>query len=385
MRCRVMKASSSASCSCATGDQLPGWRVLVLGLLPRRRRIAAVQPRRDAPELLLRRRAARAARCRADGRRRGQPFVEPQLLLELLAPEPERARAARSEVLSRGSRRTPRSRPTLRSTRRRDRRGCAGRRGREKARGRSSSMKRSVPRMLSRPTLTKMPGGSLMLSRAACIKPRHLAQLRQRCAGRARRAGRTRTAPARPGWSRGCRRSTAGCAPRCGPASSSKSRARMLVSSAGRSSRSIVGQAPRVDGGEPAGEAPRGRGPGASIACRPRSSSRSSWTWTPSKVALVGWTSCRYARYSSTKCGRGSAEYMRYNSARQSCPASSTWSPLPSATSRMSRYEPCGSCARLSLIAAEDTRRTADSFNTTPSPRRRRAFTSTTSSARARI
>ena len=31
-------------------------------------------------------------------------------------------------------------------------------------------MKRSVPRMLSRPTLTKMPGGSLMLSRAAWMK-----------------------------------------------------------------------------------------------------------------------------------------------------------------------------------------------------------------------
>src|SRR3954468_947379 len=38
-----------------------------------------------------------------------------------------------------------------------------------KARGRSSSMKRSAPRRLSSPTLTKMPGGSLMLSRAACI------------------------------------------------------------------------------------------------------------------------------------------------------------------------------------------------------------------------
>ena len=41
------------------------------------------------------------------------------------------------------------------------------------------------------------------------------------------------------------------------------------------------------------------------------------------------------ARYSSTKCGRGSAEYMRYNSAPQTWPASSTWSPHPSATSRM--------------------------------------------------
>ena len=30
-------------------------------------------------------------------------------------------------------------------------------------------MKRSVPRRLSSPTLTKMPGGSLMLSRAAWI------------------------------------------------------------------------------------------------------------------------------------------------------------------------------------------------------------------------
>ena len=37
----------------------------------------------------------------------------------------------------------------------------------EKARGRSSSMNFSAPRIVSMPTLTKMPGGSLMLSRAA--------------------------------------------------------------------------------------------------------------------------------------------------------------------------------------------------------------------------
>ena len=50
---------------------------------------------------------------------------------------------------------------------------------RENARGRSFSMKFSAPRNVSRPTLTKMPGGSLTLSRAAWTTPRGLTQLRE--------------------------------------------------------------------------------------------------------------------------------------------------------------------------------------------------------------
>ena len=38
------------------------------------------------------------------------------------------------------------------------------------ARGRSDSMKRSVPRSVSRPLFTKIPGGSLMLSLADWMK-----------------------------------------------------------------------------------------------------------------------------------------------------------------------------------------------------------------------
>ena len=38
----------------------------------------------------------------------------------------------------------------------------------EKARGRSVSMKVTTPRKVSMPVFTKMAGGSLMLSRAAC-------------------------------------------------------------------------------------------------------------------------------------------------------------------------------------------------------------------------
>ena len=44
-------------------------------------------------------------------------------------------------------------------------------------------MKRSVPRMLSSPTLTKMPGGILDVVARRLDEPRHLTQLRQHAAG----------------------------------------------------------------------------------------------------------------------------------------------------------------------------------------------------------
>ena len=98
MRSRRMKSASSASCSSATGDELAGRRMVGLGLLPRGQRIAAVDPRRDAAEFLLRLlQLARRDRQQAIGAER-EPFVEGELLLEPLAAEAERALAARREV-----------------------------------------------------------------------------------------------------------------------------------------------------------------------------------------------------------------------------------------------------------------------------------------------
>ena len=97
------------------------------------------------------------------------PSSSLQLLLELLAAETERRRApaARASV-SRYCRYAPTAC---------DASACASARSPSRCRssteanafGRSSSMNLSAPRIVSRPTLTKMPGGSVMLSRAAWI------------------------------------------------------------------------------------------------------------------------------------------------------------------------------------------------------------------------
>ena len=81
------------------GHELPGWRMILLRLGPGRHGIAAVQARCDAAELLLR----LAQLAHRDGQQpvgvERDPFVEPQLLLEAVAPQAERALAPRRQVL----------------------------------------------------------------------------------------------------------------------------------------------------------------------------------------------------------------------------------------------------------------------------------------------
>ena len=98
MRSRRMKSASSASCSSATATSLPARRMVGFGLLPCGQRIAAVHPRRDAAEFVLRRlQLARGDRQQAIGAER-EALVEGELLLEPLAAEAERAFGARREV-----------------------------------------------------------------------------------------------------------------------------------------------------------------------------------------------------------------------------------------------------------------------------------------------
>ena len=73
--------------------------MIVLRLRPGGERIAAVQPRRDAAEFLLRLlQLAHRDRQQPIGAER-HALVEPELLLEPLAAETERALAARREVV----------------------------------------------------------------------------------------------------------------------------------------------------------------------------------------------------------------------------------------------------------------------------------------------
>jgi hypothetical protein len=95
-----------------------------------------------------------------------------------------------------------------------------------------------------------------------------------------------------------------------------------------------VGQARRIDRIERRANAPRSR-IWASTAARLRSSSRSSWKMDAVKRCVRRVRFVEHARYSSTKCGKGSAEYILVESAPRAWPASCTWSARPSVTSRM--------------------------------------------------
>ena len=79
-------------------NELAGRRMIVLGAGPGGERIAAVDPRRNAAELLLGLlQLARRDRQQAIGVER-DALVEAQLLLEPLAAEPERSLAARRQI-----------------------------------------------------------------------------------------------------------------------------------------------------------------------------------------------------------------------------------------------------------------------------------------------
>ena len=121
---------------------------------------------RRPPELLRR----RGELALGDGEQtfdaEAEAFLEPELLLESLASKPERARALSAPGRSRGTRHRCRWRATPRSRRRRDRPAGAGRPPRE-TRAAGHLDERCAPLKVSMPTLTKMPGGSLTLSRAA--------------------------------------------------------------------------------------------------------------------------------------------------------------------------------------------------------------------------
>ena len=99
MRCLLMNVDQLAELLLRGRDQLTGRRMVALGLLPGGVGILAVDLRRDAAELLL----GRGQLAHRDGEQavgvEGQPFVQPQLLLEPVASEPEVALAARGEVL----------------------------------------------------------------------------------------------------------------------------------------------------------------------------------------------------------------------------------------------------------------------------------------------
>ena len=145
-------------------------------------RIAAVQARRDAAELLLRRvQLALGDREQAIGVER-DPFLERSFCSKRRAPRRNDAARARRQVVLEVRRRTRRSAAdaSLDASARSPSR-CRSSTP-PNARGRSSSMNRCVPRRLSRPTLTKMPGRILDVVARRLHQPRHLAQLRQHAA-----------------------------------------------------------------------------------------------------------------------------------------------------------------------------------------------------------
>ena len=333
-----------------------------------------------------------------------EAFVEPQLLLEAIAAEAERGLGARPhlglEVLD-----VARRRPApLRSTRRRDRPAGADRRGCENARGRSRSM--NVMHAAQRVDADLDEDGRRLLDVVARRLNRAAASdaASTECGGRDRPRGRSRRSPARRGSTPGCRRRPAGCAPSRaslpartgGPACSPRRCACSICSVSGSGVDGNVVEAPR----EPGQRARRC----ASSAGRPEvleevvvqvdAVHRGAGRVRLVQVIQVVVDKVRegfggvhrspesFVELGSTAAGRicdgpsavGGTSNRTIESADEGLathtmpgvamppvrPARSSSSRRRSATSRTSRSGRCGSCGRSALVAAEDTRRTAN-------------------------
>ena len=296
-------------------------------------------------------------------------------------------------------------RATPRSTCRPGRRGCADRRAPENARGRSLSMNLSVPRHVSRPILTKMPGHSLMLSRAAWTSRGTCRSFETHAAGALGLRAHTRRAPARQARCRDCRRRSAGSAPRSGPPRARTSAPRCSRRRSGaRPVRSARGA--RVDLVEPAAEAREG--PDVGVDGRPaqileqvvvemdavqaglawgaprtgtRGSRRRSGEMAPMGTCLVILALCVAVGERASRNGDNTSPLTLSDV----MPGTLFVSRRQSATSKTSRCGPCGCCARWTVIAAEDTRRTARLLAHYGIQRRRSASTSTTRCASAQL
>ena len=170
MPLRSMKVLSSSSCCCAAADSAPGAGCASFAL----RHAAIGSPPSSFPA------SERNSSCVAWNSR--SAMVEQAIGVHRDAPRRAPASARRDRARA-GTTRAPWARHLPRGT------GCSSKSSAtasvdasarspsrcmsssaENARGRSFSMKLSAPRNVSRPTLTKMPGGSLMLSRAACTR-----------------------------------------------------------------------------------------------------------------------------------------------------------------------------------------------------------------------
>src|SRR5207248_10298338 len=83
----------------AGGDELSRRRVLCLGLRPRGHRVAAVHLAGNGTEFVLGRLQLAGGDREQAIERQGHTLFEAQLLLELVAPEPERAARLRREIV----------------------------------------------------------------------------------------------------------------------------------------------------------------------------------------------------------------------------------------------------------------------------------------------
>ena len=268
MSCRRMKSTSSSSCSCATGTTCPaaGWSSFALrpgGHRDRRRSIREATRRNSSCVACSSRIAIASSRSAPSV----MPFVEPQLLLERLAPEAERALAARRQVASRGtSMYAPIGGDASVEASARSPSRCRSSQVAEGARQIVVDEPQRAAQALE-PDLDEDAGRILDVVAGRLDQARHLAQLRQHAAGP---LGERRVVEQRLPGQAG--REEVGVVlrvalPGADAPRARTARARMLASSAGRSRRSVsVSRAGSIAASRRA-KPPRSR-TCASIACR---------------------------------------------------------------------------------------------------------------------